>query len=71
MSNHKNHRRLEEHRTEHGPRFESKNPGAGSNSTHVARSRRKWKRRAVRSERRTGETSPKIVLLRRRNLPGQ
>ncbi len=57
MSNHTNTRRKRTKRTETGPRFESKNPGAGSNSTHVARGRKKWKRFAVRTERRTGKTS--------------
>lgn len=47
-------------RTETGPRWESKNPGEGCNSTHVARSRKKWKRRAARSERRTGNVSSKV-----------
>ena len=60
MSNHVNRRRDEERRTEHGPRYESHNPGEGSNSTHVARSRRKWKRLGARSERRAGQTSPKF-----------
>ena len=60
MSNRKNYRRDEERRTETGPTYESSNPGAGCNSTHVARSRRKWKRRAARSERRTGKTTPKF-----------
>lgn len=53
MSNRTNHRREEERRTEHGPRFESKDPGKGCNSTHVARGRAKWKRRLRRSRRRT------------------
>lgn len=54
MSNHDNKRRDEEKRTENGPRWESNNPGKGSNSTHVARSRKKWKKRARRKERREG-----------------
>jgi hypothetical protein len=58
MSNRPNHRRGTSRRTENGPRWESRNPGKGSNSTHVARSRRKWKRIANRSERRTGKTCP-------------
>jgi hypothetical protein len=37
MSNHTNHRRGEEKRTEHGPSYENHNPGKGCNSTHVAR----------------------------------
>lgn len=57
MSNKPNHRRSEERRIEHGPRYEGF--GAGSNNTHVARSRKKWKRRAVRTERRTGATFKK------------
>ncbi len=52
MSNHTNHKRNEDKRTETGPRFENPNPGAGCNSTHVARSRRKWKTRSRRRERR-------------------
>lgn len=59
MSNRINHRREALRRTETGPRWESHNPGAGCNSTHVARSRRWWKRLANRTERRTGQTSPK------------
>lgn len=57
MSNHPNHRREEERRTEHGPRYERLNPGKGCNSTHVARGRKKWKRRKRRSERREGHAS--------------
>lgn len=52
-------RRKQKDRTENGPRWESQNPGEGSNSTHVARARRWWKRFANRSTRRTGTTSPK------------
>lgn len=58
MSNHDNHRRDEKKRTEHGPTFESQNPGKGSNATHVARSRKKWKRREARCARRTGHSLP-------------
>lgn len=54
MSNHDNHHRAEERRSEHGPRWENHDPGRGCNSTHVARSRAKWKRRARRQERREG-----------------
>lgn len=53
MSNHPNHRRSEGRRTENGPRHESKNPGAGCNSTHVARARAAWKRLLTRIKRRT------------------
>ena len=59
MSTHPNHRRSEKRRQDHGPAYESHTPAAGANSTHVARSRKKWKRRAARSERRTGTTTPK------------
>lgn len=52
MSNHTNARRDERKRTENGPRWESKNPGAGCNSTHVARARTKRKRLQTRKERR-------------------
>jgi hypothetical protein len=45
MSNKNNARRGDKKRTEHGPRWENANPGAGCNSTHVARSRANWKRR--------------------------
>ena len=55
MSNHDNHRRNEEKRTEHGPSYENANPGAGCNSTHVAKSRRDWKKMYARAVRRTGE----------------
>lgn len=60
MSNHDNHRRGESRRTEHGPRWEDKDPGTGRNTTHIARSRAKWKRREARSVRRTGHSSPKF-----------
>jgi hypothetical protein len=60
MSNRNNPRRGDKRRTEHGPRWENGDPGAGCNSTHVARARKKWKKRAARSERRTGKTSPKV-----------
>ena len=59
MSNKKNHARKGAKRTENGPRWESANPGAGCNSTHVARGRRAWKRIEARKARRavqpTGE----------------
>lgn len=45
-------------RTETGPRWESHNPGKGCNSTHVARSRRAWKRIKNRTLRRTGKQCP-------------
>lgn len=59
MSNHKNHRRGEERRTENGPSWESANPGKGCNSTHVARARKKWKRFKNRTLRRNGKVSHK------------
>ncbi len=52
MSNHRNYRRDEHARTEHGPAWESHNPGKGCNSTHVARGRKKWKTRIRRAIRR-------------------
>lgn len=52
MSNKPNHRRQEKRRTEHGPRYENANPGAGCNATHVARGRKKWKKLNTRIERR-------------------
>jgi len=52
MSNKPNYRRDEDRRTENGPRYESKNPGAGCNSTHVARGRKKYKKSRQRAERR-------------------
>jgi hypothetical protein len=60
MSKHPNHRRGEKREQDNGPTFESHTPSAGCNSTHVARSRKKWKRRAARSERRTGTMTPKV-----------
>lgn len=73
MSNRTKHRRQgrADRRTEHGPSWESNNPGAGCNSTQVARARAGWKRIAARSERHTGSTSTKcaIFLLMRRTRP--
>ena len=54
MSNHKNHRRKGDKNTGTGPRYENSNPSAGCNSTHVARSRRKWHDRRRRANRRNG-----------------
>jgi len=58
MSNHTNHKRGEQHRTENGPRWENGNPGAGCNSTHVAKARADWKKIKNRSLRRTGRVCP-------------
>lgn len=60
MANRTNPRRKGKKRTEHGPTWEGGPSGSGCNSTHVARSRKKWKRRANRSLRRTGKTTPKF-----------
>lgn len=60
MSNHDNHRRGEKKRTEHGPRWENPNPGKGCNTTHVARSRAKWKKLQHRSLRRRGKVTKKF-----------
>jgi len=72
MSNKQNPRReggKNEKRTEHGPTWENHNPGAGCNSTHVAKSRRKWQDRARRSERRNGKTTSKFQMGQKRVLP--
>lgn len=60
MSQKINHRRGEDRHQDGGPTYESHTPNAGCNSTHVARSREKWKRRAARSERRNGVMTPKV-----------
>ncbi len=52
MSNHNNPRRGESRRSEHGPRWESADPGKGCNATHVARGRRAYKRLRQRKDRR-------------------
>ena len=70
MSSHPNHRRGEPRRQDNGPSYESHTPAAGCNSTHVARSRKKWKRRAARSERRNGVTTKKWHGPRRRRPEG-
>jgi hypothetical protein len=57
MSQRPNHRRGEDRHQDNGPTWEGGPPNSGCNSTHVARSRKKWKRIANRTERRTGETS--------------
>lgn len=53
MSNHANHRRGHGRIQGNGPRWESCNPEAGCNSTHVARARAGWKRIKSRAYRRT------------------
>jgi hypothetical protein len=57
MSQRTNRRRGPGRRQDSGPRWESRTPGGGCNSTHVARSRKKWKRRAAKAFRRTGGES--------------
>jgi hypothetical protein len=52
MSSAPNHRRGHGRIQGNGPRWENPNPEKGCNSSHVARSRRKWKRRKSRKERR-------------------
>jgi len=52
MSNKIGHRRGDLYRSEHGPRWENGDPGAGCNSTHVARARKARKRIRARAERR-------------------
>jgi hypothetical protein len=53
MSQRPNPRRTEPRHQDNGPTWEGGPPNSGSNSTHVARSRRKWKRIGARAERRT------------------
>lgn len=65
MSSGPNHRRGHSHIQDNGPTWEGGPPCSGCNSTHVARSRSKWKRRNSRSERRTGQhdgilTGPRV-----------
>ena len=48
-----NHSRGHDRILDNGPRWESKDPSAGCNSTHVARARRKWKRLHERNSRRS------------------
>ena len=55
MSNHRNERREEERRTEHGSRWEN-----SENDRNSSRGRKKWKTIGRRSERRTGERTPKV-----------
>lgn len=55
MSNRTNHRRGNNRRSEHGPRWEHSDPGKGCNSTHVARARAAWKRLGSRASRRAGK----------------
>jgi hypothetical protein len=55
MSSGPNHRRGHGRITDNGPSYESHTPAKGCNSTHVARSRKKWKKRVCRAERRTGK----------------
>lgn len=54
MSQKPNHRRGEPRHQDNGPTYENPTPNSGCNSTHVARSRAKWKRRIAKAERRTG-----------------
>lgn len=57
MTQRKNPRREGVRRQDNGPTWEGGPPNSGSNSTHVAKSRRKWKRRRSRVLRRTGKVS--------------
>jgi hypothetical protein len=61
MSQKPNHRRGEKRHQDNGPTWEGGPPNSGTNSTHVARARKKWKRRANRSLRRTGTVTPKFI----------
>jgi len=62
-----NHRRGEPRRQDHGPTWEGKEPDG--DAPHVARARRGWKRTAARSERRTGQRSPKVWPVHLRGKP--
>ena len=53
MSSGPNHRRGHGRIQDHGPTWEGNPPASGCNSTHVARSRSKWKKRKHRAFRRT------------------
>lgn len=57
MSQHINHRREGLRHQDNGPVWESPEPNAGCNSTHVARARRKRKRLRARNERRQNRCS--------------
>jgi len=57
MSQRINHRREGKRHQDNGPRWESSNPMAGCNSTHVARSRSAWKKLGRRKLRRNGDHS--------------
>lgn len=57
VSQRPNHRRGEKRHQDNGPTYETGTPNGGCDSTHVARARKKWKRIANRTERRTGSTS--------------
>jgi hypothetical protein len=54
MSSKPNHRREHGRILERGPRYESANPAAGCNSTHVARGRKRFRVARRRAERREG-----------------
>ena len=69
MSNKPNHRRDHDRIQDHGPGYESHTPAAGCNSTHVAQSRAKWKRRNNRQERRTGEVRGQVTQTTRTRPP--
>lgn len=62
MSNRTNYRRGERRRTETGPRWENQNPGAGCNSTHVARARQAWHRLQARASRRVERQALSVEL---------
>lgn len=61
MSQKLNRRRDAKRHQDNGPTWEGGPPNSGTNSTHVARARKKWKRRANRSLRRTGKVTPKFI----------
>ncbi len=73
MSSGPNHRRGEERRQDNGPTWEGGPPSSGCNSTHVAKTRRKWRDMGRRAERRTGRKGSNGVMYfgrrRGRHLP--
>lgn len=62
MSQRINHRRGGKRHQDSGPTWETGTPNGGSDSTHVARSRRKWRAMGRRAERRTGRRGASSVM---------
>lgn len=68
MSQKPNYRRDEERHQDNGPVWEGGPPNSGCNSTHVAKSRKMWKRYRARAERRVG-LAKKFHGYRRQHAP--